>query len=53
MPDNLEKYYDDLVGWRGESILDAIFGRKTFSETPIGEPRPEREIPHYRCNEQI
>src|SRR5262249_10700560 len=30
MPENLEKYYDDLVGWRGESIIDAIFGRNTF-----------------------
>jgi hypothetical protein len=51
MPEALEKYYDSLVGWRGESILDAIFGRKTFSETPTGGSRPEREIPHYRCNE--
>ncbi|HTF68410.1 MAG TPA: TIR domain-containing protein [Edaphobacter sp.] len=51
MPDNLEKYYDDLVGWRGESIVDAIFGRETFSETPSGGSRPERMIPHYRCNE--
>ena len=51
LPENLKKYYDSLVGWRGESILDAIFGRKKFAETPTGEGRPEQEIPHYRCNE--
>ena len=51
LPESLKKYYDSLVGWRGDSILDAIFRRKIFNETPSGEEPPEQDIPHYRCNE--
>jgi len=50
VPENLDKYHDALLGWRGERIVDAVFGRLNERETPTGELPPERVIPHYRCD---
>lgn len=49
MPQKLDEYADAVVGWQGERIIDAIYGRIDDWETSAGEPRAERPIARYLC----
>ncbi len=49
VPKALDDYADAVVGWQADRIIDAIFGDINNWETPDGQQRPEREIPHHLC----
>ena len=49
MPEALEKYADAMVGWNGESIIDAITGESETWYKPTGETRDYRDIRRYGC----
>ncbi|BDI29087.1 hypothetical protein CCAX7_11380 [Capsulimonas corticalis] len=49
VPRMLDLYANAVVGWRGESIIDAIFGKTDNWETPNGGSRPERDIARHNC----
>ena len=49
LPKALDSYADAVVGWNAERIIDAITGRRREWITSGGEPRPDRQIPRYRC----
>ena len=49
IPEALEKYADAMVGWNGESIIDAITGESDISYKQTGEVRGYRHIPRHRC----
>lgn len=49
VPEGLDKYADAMVGWHGDSIVDAIDGHANRWESPDGVPYPERPIRRYSC----
>lgn len=40
LPENLEKYATSIVGWRADSVIDALEGRSQF-QNPDGTTRPK------------
>lgn len=40
LPGNLEKYATSIVGWRADSVIDALAGESQF-QNPDGSPRPK------------
>ena len=51
IPDALDKYADAVVGWTGDSIVDAINGKKDGHWSPDGEPYdPRSDIERWSCN---
>lgn len=48
-PKALKKYADEVVGWNGESIIDAINGTSDESSTRDGAEPTYRSIPRYSC----
>ena len=40
IPENLNKYATSIVGWRADSIIDALEGRSHF-QSPDGTPLPK------------
>jgi hypothetical protein len=49
VPDNLDKYGDAIVGWRGGRIIDAISGDLDTYEKPDGSRHDARPITRYSC----
>ena len=49
VPDALNRYADSIVGWNGESIVDAIDGTSDEWRKPDGNARDYREIKRYAC----
>jgi hypothetical protein len=49
IPDALERYGDAMVGWHGESIVDAITGKSTAWYDFTGNVRGYRPIKRYTC----
>jgi hypothetical protein len=49
LPTALEEYYDALVGWHGNSIVDAIVGDVDRSENPDGSSRPVVPLKRHPC----
>jgi hypothetical protein len=49
VPEKLDLYANAVVGWQGERIIDAVFGRINNWQTSTGELRPERDIARFRC----
>ncbi len=50
LPEALNKYADAVVGWNGESIIDAINGNSPAFYQPDGQLLPYRPIKRYSCN---
>ena len=48
VPEALTDYADAMVGWHGDSIIDAINGKDGW-ETSGGAPVPPRDIKRYSC----
>lgn len=49
VPESLELYADAVVGWHGESIVDAILGGNNNWYEPDGQQRDPRAIKRYSC----
>ena len=49
VPEALDRYGDALVGWSGESIVDAISGKSNDWRDRRGELRGSRPIKRYQC----
>ena len=49
VPEALEDYRDALVGWNGESIIDALNGTLTASYRRDGTEAEYRRIKRYAC----
>ncbi len=49
LPEALTRYGDAVVGWNGESIVDAINGTSDSSYTQDGLEPANRKIPRYSC----
>lgn len=49
IPAALDQYRDALVGWNGESIVDAITGKSDASYKCTGEPYEYRPIKRFKC----
>lgn len=49
IPEALEKYADAMVGWNGESIIDAITGKSDAWYKPTGGIRDYRPINRHSC----
>lgn len=49
VPEALERYADAMVGWHGESIVDAITGASNAWYEPEGKLRDYRPIKRYSC----
>ena len=49
IPEALKKYADAVVGWNGNSIIDAINGLVDGWENPDGSPIPAHPIKRYSC----
>ncbi|MDE0086172.1 MAG: TIR domain-containing protein [Candidatus Poribacteria bacterium] len=49
IPEALEKYADAMVGWNGESIVDAITGESDAWYKQTGGTGDYRSITRYRC----
>ena len=49
VPDALTRYGDAVVGWNGESIVDAISGTSDDWHQPDGSTWRRRDIDHYTC----
>ena len=49
LPEALERYRDAVVGWNGESIIDAINGDSDDSLTQDGHAAGYRSIPRHSC----
>lgn len=49
VPDALESYGDAMVGWHGESIVDAITGKSNSWYGSEGKLREYRPIKRYSC----
>ena len=49
VPDALHAYADAVVGWTGDSIVDAINGKKSGWEDPDGQKIDSRNIARYSC----
>ena len=48
LPEAFEDFGDDLVGWDGGNIIDAIEGEEHW-ESPEGTPRPKQKTPRKNC----
>ncbi|QAA93593.1 TIR domain-containing protein [Pollutimonas thiosulfatoxidans] len=48
LPSALEEYADAVVGWHGNSIIDAINGKDSW-EKPDGGPCDPMSIKRHRC----
>ena len=49
LPEALEKYADAIVGWNGESIIDAINGNSNNWHNQDGSPYRYRNIKRHTC----
>jgi hypothetical protein len=49
VPEALENLADAVVGWQGQSIIDAIEGRITGWQCPDGTSRTPRAIQRHPC----
>lgn len=49
VPEALDEYADAIVGWTGNSIIDAINGATDGWWNPDGTQRPSREITRFSC----
>ena len=49
LPEALARYADAVVGWNGESIIDAISGESDDSQTQDGQEPGYRSIPRHSC----
>lgn len=49
LPEALERYGDAVVGWNGESIIDAINGASDDAHTQDGQESGYRSIPRHSC----
>ena len=49
IPETLKKYADAVVGWTGNSIIDAINGKVDGWANPDGSQAPPRPIKRYSC----
>ena len=49
LPEALAKYADAVVGWTGNSIIDAINGDIDGWQNPDGSPPTPRQIKRYSC----
>jgi hypothetical protein len=49
LPDALKDYADAVVGWHGDSIVDAITGKASNWENPDGSQCAPRPIKRYSC----
>lgn len=49
LPDALNNYADAMVGWTGNSIIDAINGDCDVWQKPDGTPFPTRSITRHPC----
>lgn len=49
LPEALDKLHDAVVGWHGESIVDAITGKSNGSYSCDGELREYRPPKRYSC----
>ena len=49
IPEALDDYADAVVGWTGDSIIDAINGEIDGFHNPDGSRFPLRVIPRYVC----
>lgn len=49
LPEALERYADAVVGWNGESIIDAIKGKSNTSYKQDGSEQGHRNIKRYSC----
>lgn len=49
LPEALKEYADAVVGWNGNSIVDAINGNKTGAEHPDGTPFPDLPLKRHPC----
>lgn len=49
MPEALEEYGDAMVGWNGESIVDAITGKSEVWYKQTGGTKDYRPISRYGC----
>lgn len=49
VPAKLDEYADAVVGWQGNRIIDAIFGRLDNWDTADGGTRAPRDIPRHNC----
>ncbi|MEQ1727523.1 MAG: TIR domain-containing protein [Vicinamibacterales bacterium] len=49
LPAALDEYHDALVGWHGDSIVNAIVSDHDSSENPDGSPRPSVPLKRHPC----
>lgn len=49
LPDALSNYGDSMVGWTGNSIIDAINGEVDVWQKPDGSDFPTRAITRHPC----
>ncbi len=49
IPEALDKYHDAIVGWTGNSVIDAINGKINGWEGSDGTPVAPRGIKRYSC----
>ena len=49
LPDALDRYADAVVGWNGESIVDAVNRDSNDWYRPNGSQQDYREIKRYSC----
>lgn len=49
LPEALKNYADAVVGWQGDSIVDAITGASNDWENPDGTECAPRPIKRYSC----
>lgn len=48
IPDNLKRYATSIVGWRSESVIDALEGNSQF-QNPDGTPSPKTDGGNVVC----
>ena len=49
VPEALDTYADAVVGWTGDSIIDAVNGKVDGWYAPDGTPKGPRVIHRYNC----
>lgn len=49
LPDALKELGDSVVGWHGDSIVNAIVGEKNGWENPDGSPSPAVPLKRHPC----
>ena len=48
IPENLQKYATSIVGWRSDSVIDALEGKSQF-QNPDGTPSPRTDGGNVMC----